>query len=355
MEEEYGITGQGASDISAVLLQSRQRAREESARASFNSLESMLLHLAHPNQHNIIRRPVLYIMSYEYVLASEQYRRPLGPANSNGLLNAVPLATSGHKPTVAPAPAPLTAKRKAFEFDSDEGDGYDIFSQNCDQVRRKIRTFLSAGEMKIGELHKTLGVSAKSLQTFLGMNGPDNGMNTATYPAAYRFFKQREAEGIKVPKKKVKKEEEAKKNDVSGIQLDGEADMAVPVYDSCDEIRKKISAYLREPQVTQAAFLREIAKTYLDGRKLQSKVLNDFLSKKGASAGNTSAVFYSSYVFFEKMRLRDSKPKSKHRKEMETRHSDGFQTDRRRDRVWCMDGEHPYQDAYGGLHFTGRR
>ena len=118
-------------------------------------------------------------------------------------------------------------------------------------------------------------------------------------------------------KKKVKKEEEAKKNDVSGIQLDGDADVSVPVYDSCDEIRKS-SAYLREPQVIQAGFLREIAKTYTDGRKIQSKVLDDILSKKGASAGNTSTVFYASYVFFEKMRIRDGKPKSKHRQEMET-------------------------------------
>ncbi|TVY20105.1 hypothetical protein LARI1_G001947 [Lachnellula arida] len=301
-----------------------------------------------------------------YAFSSDQYRQPLGPANNNVILNAVPLAGSGlHKPTVAPAlmpapvpaPASLPAKRKALEIepDSDEGDGYDIFSQNCDQVRRKIRAFLGAGEITIGELHKTLGVSAKSFNTFMGKNGPDNGMNTATYPAAYRFFKKREAEGIKVPKKKVKKAEEAKKNDVSGIQLDGEADVSVPVYDSCDEIRKKISAYLREPQVTQAGFLREIAKTYPDGRKIQSKVLNDFLSKKGASAGNTSAVFYSSYVFFEKMRLRDGKPKSKHRQEMETRHPGGFQTDKRRDHVWRMQGEHPYQDAYGEYHFTGRR
>jgi hypothetical protein len=208
--------------------------------------------------------------------------------------------------------------------------------------------------MKVGELQKTLGVSGKSFTTFMGKNGPDNGMNTATYPAAYRFFKQREAEGIKVPKKKVKRAEEAKMNDVSSIHLEGESDVSVPVYDSCDEIRKKISAYLREPQVTQAAFLREIANTYTDGRKIQSKVLNDFLSKKGASAGNTSAVFYASYVFFEKMRLRDGKPKSKHRQEMEARHPGGFDTARRRDHVWCFEDEHPYQDAYGQYHFAGR-
>ncbi|KAF4630270.1 hypothetical protein G7Y89_g7866 [Cudoniella acicularis] len=89
--------------------------------------------------------------------------------------------------------------------------------------------------------------------------------------------------------------------------------------------RKKISAYLAEPGITQAGFLREVAKTYPDSRKIQSKVLDDFLSK-GASAGSTSVVFYSSYVFFEKMRIRDRKPKSKHRLEMEKLHPHGFET-----------------------------
>jgi hypothetical protein len=228
------------------------------------------------------------------------------------------------------------------------------FPQNCDQIRRKIRAVLASGEMKIGELQKAMGVTAKPYNTFMGKNGPDDGMNTATFPSAYRFFKKREAEGIKVPKKKVKKEEEAYKNDVSAIHLDGEADVFVPIYDSCDEIRKKISAYFAEPQVTQAGFLREIAKTYSDGRKIQSKVLNDFLNKKGPSEGNTGSVFYSSYVFFEKIRIRDNKPKSKHRNEMEKRHPVRFETDRRRDRVWCMAGERPYQDSDGELHIAGK-
>ncbi len=117
--------------------------------------------------------------------------------------------------------------------------------------------------------------------------------------------------------KKVKKEEEEKTNDVENYKLSGEETISVPVYDSCDEIRKKIRAHLALPSVSQAGFLREIAKTYLDGRKIQSKVLNDFLGKRGLFAGNTSAVYYSSYVFFEKLRIRDGKPKTKHRTDME--------------------------------------
>ena len=83
---------------------------------------------------------------------------------------------------------------------------------------------------------------------------------------------------------------------VSRIYLAGEEDLSVPVYDSCNEIREKIGAYLRKPGVTQAGFLREIAKAYPEGKKIYTKVLNDFLGKRGATSGNTSSVYYGSYI-----------------------------------------------------------
>lgn len=152
-----------------------------------------------------------------------------------------------------------------------------------------------------------------------------------------------------MPKKKVKKGEE-KDNDVSAIKLDGEDELEVEVYDTCDEMRKKISAYLREPGVTQAGGLREIAKTYPDGKKIQSKVLNDFLGKKGAHAGNTSAVFYAGYVFFEKLRIRDKKPKSKHRQTMEGLWPGGLDTKRRNDgKVFIPIGAEAWEDKFGRI------
>lgn len=190
----------------------------------------------------------------------------------------------------------------------------------------------------------------------MGQNGPDKGSGSDVYYAAFKFFKRRELQGIKVPKKRVRPAEEATKSDVSRIHLEGEEDQSIPVYDSCDEIRKKISAYLREPGVTQAGFLREIAKAYPEGKKIQSKVLNDFLGKRGATSGNTSSVFYGSYVFFEKMRIRDKKPKSKHREQMEKEYPrEGMETKRRLDGgIWCMKGERPYEDKFGKIHIAGK-
>lgn len=91
--------------------------------------------------------------------------------------------------------------------------------------------------------------------------------------------------------------------------------------DTCDDIRRKISAHMQKSGVTQAQFLRDVAAQYtLKPRSIQSKQLNDFRSKKGPEAGNTSAVFYGSYVLFEMMRLKEGKPKSAARVRNEEMH-----------------------------------
>lgn len=172
--------------------------------------------------------------------------------------------------------------------------------------------------MKVTEFVREISCNQNTYSRFMGQDGSDEGCGSEVYVKAWRFFKEREVYGIKPSVKKVRKEGE-KNTDVSSIKLDGEDTMSVQVYDSCDEVRKKICAYLALPSVTQAGFLREIGKSYPveGGKKIQSKVLNDFLGKKGKYIGNTRAVYYGSYVFFEKLRTRDRKEKSKHRTEME--------------------------------------
>jgi hypothetical protein len=46
-------------------------------------------------------------------------------------------------------------------------------------------------------------------------------------------------------------------------------------------------------------------------------MLNKFLEKKGPNLGNLSSIFYVGYVFFNMMRIRDSKLKTAFREEME--------------------------------------
>ncbi|KAF9264155.1 hypothetical protein L218DRAFT_926422 [Marasmius fiardii PR-910] len=108
--------------------------------------------------------------------------------------------------------------------------------------------------------------------------------------------------------------------DLFSISLPGDEDGTVEIYDSCDEIRRKISAHLRSSG-TKAQFLRDIVRAaYPESYgsiKIQSKQLTDFLTKEGPTAGNTSKVFYASYVYFEKKRLSEGKDKTEHRLDME--------------------------------------
>lgn len=216
---------------------------------------------------------------------------------------------------------------------------------NCDQVRLRINKVIDSGIMKKGEFCDAIGSSHHSVNTFLHKSGPMQGVQSETYTKAWTWFKQRELAGLKMPdvKKRQKKEatstaaaptndvtgppaKKAKTStatsdlpDLSGIHLyRGETD-SVLVYDTCDEIRKKITAHLKTPGLTQAQFCRDLY-AQLHAPKcqgFQSKQLADFRGKKGPVAGATSTVFYAAYVFFEKLRIAKGKPKSAHRLEME--------------------------------------
>lgn len=272
------------------------------------------------------------------------------------------------QPSLTPAaqPTAIPSKRKAVhkphdipEIDSDD-ERLRYIDLNCDQVRRRIRSFLESGEMMKGEFEKAIGSSNTSLNNFMGQSGPMKGVGSSTYDNAFAFFKKRELQGIKQPRKKVKKAEEHQKIDVSGIHLDGEDEGEVEVYETCDEVRKKVNAYLREPNVTQAGFCREISKTFQNGKKVSPKTLTDFLSKKGPRAGNTSAAFYAAYVYFEKLRIKEGKPKSKFRQDMEEiwdgslswEGRAGFDTKTPSNRgIFCFVDQRPYEDKYGRITF----
>ncbi|KAK4213160.1 hypothetical protein QBC37DRAFT_374258 [Rhypophila decipiens] len=116
--------------------------------------------------------------------------------------------------------------------------------------------------------------------------------------------------------------------DVSCI-VDTHPDEPFEVFDTCDTIRRKIRALLanpKYPKITQAAFCRAIVKAAYgenSDKTIQAASLGAFLKKKGPLAGNTSAVYYAAYVFFEKLRIKQGKPKSNDREIMEELWWDG--------------------------------
>lgn len=203
-------------------------------------------------------------------------------------------------------------------------DGFTV-RYNCTQLRNKINAFINNGGMKVGEFQKKLGVSPSSYNSFMRQTGPHGGTDSATFAAAHQFFSTLEDSGLGMPKantattgKKCVEPNGNEKNDVSGVKLEGEDEGKVPVFDTPSDIRTKIKAHLRTENTTQAAFCRQISQCQgANATPVTSTQLSTFLKKKGPMGGNTSKAFYAAYVYFEKLRVKPGKKKSKKREEME--------------------------------------
>lgn len=160
--------------------------------------------------------------------------------------------------------------------------------------------------------------------------------------------------------------------DLEDITLDGEEDREVEVYDTCDVVRKKIRNFLdANPLITQTRFCKEISQTYeryasMDRKKVSQTVFKAFVAKEGPTEGITSAAFYASYVFFEKVRIRDGEPKTVFREEMEKIYdglkwegmeyynggNPGLDISKKpgRNFICLVGGKEPYEDEYGVIH-----
>lgn len=163
----------------------------------------------------------------------------------------------------------------------------------------------------------------------------DSGSGTAKKPRTSRPKKSDEG----ATKSSTKKAQAETLLDVSSINLDGEETESVPVYETCDTIRRKVRDILKKDGVTQAGFCRSLAQ--VTNKPPQPTQLTRFMNSHGPLGGNTNIVFYASYVLFEKMRIRDGKPKSKFRQEVEEVHGEKG-----------VDIEHNMNTQYITLHVT---
>lgn len=289
---------------------------------------------------------------------SKSTKKPLGEASANTSASRKRKSDVVDDDTQEPANSP--------EIDDDD-PRLQIIDDDCNKVRRKIRTWIDTEGMKVGEFQKAIGVSSGAYQRFMNQSGATKGMGCDTYQEAYVFFKKRELQGLPLrgnkgagakPTKKAKKGETTDSLDVSGITLGGEESGHVPVYDTCDEIRKKIRAFLKRADVTQAGLCRAIAASYPEKRNCAASSLNAFLGRKGPDKGNTSVVFYGAYVFFEKRRLKEGKPKSQMREEMEDiwEEMGGMDIKYNRDRgILLPSSASAYVDKYGRYQMVKAR
>ncbi|WVQ70434.1 uncharacterized protein L199_008661 [Kwoniella botswanensis] len=305
-------------------------------------------------------------------------RLPLTEKDTTSLANVPPPAKS----------APTSAKGNKRDIDSLMDAANAIVSdENQNQPEPGAKSITKRGQIFDPDQHPNGGVSNNAYQRFMKESG-QKGQWSDTYAGAHRFFVKRERKGIKISRKKkndtpaskkakttstdqdkTKTKSPSKKDledeyDVSSITLDGEdIPGGIAVYDTCDDVRTKINAHLRKPGVTMASFNRAVAETYKkqvlsQEVTIQHKQLKDFLEKHGARSGCTSKVFYGSYIYFEKLRIKQNKPKSKKREEMEKMHGKkglDIKTDQNHMHFWGMEGESFHEDSYGRTNLISGR
>ncbi|SLM41049.1 hypothetical protein LPUS_11936 [Lasallia pustulata] len=282
-------------------------------------------------------------------------KRPRSPSPEPRALPIVPLSSGifAHEKTT----------QDAEDDDDDENEDL-LITDNCDVVRRKINALINSGEMKVTHFQRACGITAGSYGGFMKQKGPYAGINNRTYDAAFKFFKSREEKGIKIPPTSNKKQKVNGGGEKSGaigveelkkVHLDSEENEQVEIYDTCDEVRRKIAAHLRRPGVTGAGFCRNICAVAYpnESKAISGSQLKSFQTKKGPNEGNSSAVFYGAYVYFEKLRIKEGKKKSKKREQMEEAWGNlcGFSRELNQGGYWCAAGEKPVMDRLGKVTF----
>ncbi|KAG9495485.1 hypothetical protein J7337_013734 [Fusarium musae] len=194
--------------------------------------------------------------------------------------NAPPKSTPAKKTTPASgkkrkAELSLDEEVAAHKADLDDTIGHATFEDDslpsCNVIRTKFSKLFDSGVMNKAEFCRATDTNSSSLDKFLKQEGPFGGCNSSVWRNAYVWFQQREVMGLKMPDAKKRQLHESKKDaaegtpskaipskalpDISDIHLEGEETDDVPIYDDCDEIRRKINAHMTIPSVTQAQYL----------------------------------------------------------------------------------------------------
>eukprot|EP00899_Mesostigma_viride_P006153 jgi/Mesvir1/15539/Mv03189-RA.1 len=212
----------------------------------------------------------------------------------------------------------------AGEVDEFLGMGEDDFNDaaerafTCSKLRTRISQFLATNEMTKTKFLETIGVNSKSLRDFMSYKGTYQGVSNAAFRNGCAFFYRRD---------QLAKTAKAKKPPTaasSGSRVDKKAQEAEvltkvasvnvpddePVFDDCDEVRRKINMFLATEVMTQAAFLRALG-------GINNNSLRRFLSYGGKDGGAGQDIYPAAYRFFEKLRIANGEEKSSARRRNE--------------------------------------
>ena len=106
----------------------------------------------------------------------------------------------------------------------------------------------------------------------------------------------------KVAPAKKAKTDTKEKYDVSDIDLEGEESGSVPVFDTCADIRRKISAHERKGVTTKKAMLEAF--------HASAQQHKTFMKGSRSMQGAEKDIFYGAYVYFEKLRIKQGGKKT---------------------------------------------
>ena len=115
-------------------------------------------------------------------------------------------------------------------------------------------------------------------------------------------------------------------NAVVNVNVDGESNSNSNVYDSCPQVVTKMKAFLQRDGMTKSLLLSALG-------NINNNSLNRFMaSKKQDQCGNIA--YRAGYVFFEKLRILEGKPKSSARIKNEANNPEGFSVVKERAGLW---------------------
>lgn len=216
------------------------------------------------------------------------------------------------------------------------------------ELQRYIDKCKADGTMTQTKIIKKMGVNNNTFRRFMDpktYKDQWSGLQNGTYWAGARLLeearheeeKARKAGGSsakrkaaatgEAPTSKKSKKDQATElieriNAVEGVSDDS------PIFDTCPVVAANIKVFLQRDGITKAILLKALG-------DINSNSLNRFLTgKQQDQCGNVT--YKRAYVFFEKLRIMEGKPKSSKRLSSEAENPRGFSTEKARSHVWVF-------------------
>ena len=246
------------------------------------------------------------------------------------------LSVAGPPPATAAPVAQAAQAAPAVEDDEDdEDDDQDLYDdwvprtasgaqKSCNVIRGEITRFLVRGTMTQTAFLQAISCNSNSYGRFMKLKGAWNGAQNGVYWGAARFFemekrrtaREKKRAGPEAAKRKKAGEAAARKKAKNeGAQLLvqlGAIDVPedTPVFDTCAEVRRKITAFLKTGVMSKSAFLKHLGvapNSFTSFMKQTGRADPHCIARMQPGAGNH--LYPKAYRFFEQKRLLEGKPK----------------------------------------------